>query len=880
MTNNGYRGSSTLKKSNIPIQWTPELVEEFMKCKADPIYFAENYMKIVNVDKGLITIPLYSYQKDIIRSIVDERFTIAECARQSGKALPLDTPIPTPDGWRTMGDLQPGDRLFDETGKETFVKSISKTFTNHDCFRITFDDGSAVNADADHLWVVNKSSNRDTNPHKLTTKELFDSGITKIDSRGKRISLWKIPVANAVQYKSVSVPIDPYILGLWLGDGSAADGRITASFEDFAFYKKELKEEFSHNHSPRNLYTGTIYGLSPKLRSLNLLNNKHIPSIFLLNDIETRLALIQGLMDSDGTIEKSGRLCLALSYSKHPKLIEDAYELIASLGIKVTRKEYPKTNSCRLYFQCPKNKFKMFRLPRKLAKQPDIQIKPKHTDFRFIRNIERIDSVPTKCIEVANESHLFLCSKHFIPTHNTTAITVAVLWYIIFHKHKTVAVLANKGETAREILGRIQLAYEHLPQWLQQGVVEWNKGSFVLENNSRVIAAATSANNIRGFSINMLIIDEAAHIENWDAFYTSVFPTISSGKETKIVLISTVNGLNHFWEFTQNARKGKNNYNLISVSWEMVPGRDQKWKEDTLAQMNHNNDKFAQEFENRYLGSSGTLIAGWKLEQLSADIPLSKKLGISMYKRAQKDRTYVAVADVSHGKGLDYSAIQIIDITKMPYEQVLVFRDNFTTPGDFAEIINRVCREYNHAALLVEVNDIGQHVAESLYFDYEYDNILFTESAGKNGKRITHSYKSNSTDRGIRTTKTVKAIGCSMLKLLVEQDQLLIRDSLTIWELSKFSKKNNTYAAEEGATDDLTMCLVLFSWLTEQQYFKDLTNINTLINLREFSEEQLLNDLTPFGFIDDGETDSFDDDFGNRQSGSDNWVKVEMWRLG
>lgn len=377
-------------------------------------------------------------------------------------------------------------------------------------------------------------------------------------------------------------------------------------------------------------------------------------------------------------------------------------------------------------------------------------------------------------------------------------------------------------------------------------------------------------------SHNCLIIDEAAHIENWDAFYTSVFPTISSGKETKIVLISTVNGLNHFWEFTQGARKKTNNYNLITVSWEMVPGRDEKWKQDTLAQMNHNTDKFAQEFENRYLGSSGTLIAGWKLEQLESSIPIKKGLGISQYQKPKLGKTYVAIADVSHGKGLDYSALQIIDVTQMPYQQVLTFRDNFTTPGDFAELINRLCREYNSATLLVEVNDIGQHVAETLYFDYEYDNMLFTESAGKAGKRITHSFKSSATDRGIRTTKTVKSIGCSMLKLLIEQDQLIVHDATTIWELSKFSKKNDTYVAEPGATDDLTMCLVLFGWLSEQKYFKDLTNINTIIKLREFSEEQLINDLVPFGFIDDGTSDYFEDDFGKRTD-TDNWVKGELF---
>ena len=457
------------------------------------------------------------------------------------------------------------------------------------------------------------------------------------------------------------------------------------------------------------------------------------------------------------------------------------------------------------------------------------------------------------------------CSRQ---SGKTTAITVFVLWYIIFHPNKTVAILANKGDTAREILGRIQLAYEHLPNWLQQGVVEWNKGSFVLENGSRVLAAATSSNNIRGFAINVCIIDEAAFVENWNEFFTSVFPTISSGQSTKLILISTVNGLNHFYKITSLARQGKNGYKIISVPWNSVPNRNDKWKEQTLAAMNYDYDKFAQEFENQYLGSSGTLIAGWKLKELIPQTPIQEHNGITQYIKPDKKRVYVGTADVSRGKGLDYSTLQIIDVTEMPYQQVLSFRDNMITPGDFAEIINRIGRQYNNAAILIEINDIGQQVAETLYFDYEYENMLFTESAGKQGKKITQNYKSVSTDRGIRTTKTVKSVGCSMLKLLIEQNQLMIHDFNTINELSTFSKKGNSYEAEIGCHDDLVICLILFAWLTEQLYFKDLTDINTLIKLKEKSAEEIENDLLPFGYIDDGRSEYIEEITKN----SDGWI--------
>ena len=438
-----------------------------------------------------------------------------------------------------------------------------------------------------------------------------------------------------------------------------------------------------------------------------------------------------------------------------------------------------------------------------------------------------------------------------ILSHNSTTTCGFILWYILFNSEKVVALLANKGETAREILGKIQLAYQHLPKWLQQGVVEWNKGSFVLENNSRVIASATSSDNIRGFSINMLFIDEAAFIENWDAFFTSVYPTISSGLSTKVVLVSTPNGLNHFYQIWHNAHEGKNGYKPIKVLWNDVPGRDQKWKNDTLASMNFDTEKFAQEYEVEFLGSSGTLIAGWKLKELVPQSPIQQKEGLTLYKHPVQHHVYTCIVDVSRGKGLDYSAFSIIDVTSMPYEQVCVYRNNMVTPIDYASIVFQVAKSYNNAATLVEINDIGEQVATSLHYDFEYDNILFTESAGRLGKRITTGFGSN-IDRGIMTTKIVKSVGCSILKLLIEQNQLVVNDFNTISELATFSKKGASYQAEPGKHDDMVMGLVLFAWLSDQSYFKDITDINTLARLREKSEEDVINDMLPFGFVDYG----------------------------
>ena len=436
----------------------------------------------------------------------------------------------------------------------------------------------------------------------------------------------------------------------------------------------------------------------------------------------------------------------------------------------------------------------------------------------------------------------------------STTTCAFILWFILFNDSKTVALLANKGDTAREILGKVQLAYQHLPKWLQQGIVEWNKGSFELENDSRVIAAATSSDAIRGYAINLLFIDEAAFIDNWDEFFTSVYPTITSGKTTQVVLVSTPNGLNHFYSTWVNSdqMENKNGYHGILVPWYKVPGRDEKWKSDILAGMNFDLQKFSQEMECEFQGSSGTLIAGWKLKELVHRTPLVDREGLTQYEMPVKEHAYMIICDVSRGKGLDYSAFQLIDSTSMPYKQVCVYRNNAISPLDYADTIYRVAKAYNNAAVLVEINDIGEQVSSSLHYDFNYENVLFTENAGRSGKRITGGFGGKNIDKGIRTTKVVKSIGCSILKLLIEQNQLIINDLHTINELSTFSKKGTSYEAEPGKHDDLVMCLVLFSWLSEQQYFKDFTNVNTLMALREKTEEDMEQDMSPFGFIDDG----------------------------
>jgi len=436
----------------------------------------------------------------------------------------------------------------------------------------------------------------------------------------------------------------------------------------------------------------------------------------------------------------------------------------------------------------------------------------------------------------------------------TTTAMAVILHYVLFNEHKTVALLANKGDAAREILDRIKIAYEALPKWMQHGVIEWNKGSVEFENGSKIIAGSTSSSAIRGKSISFLYIDEAAFVEGWDEFFASVFPTISSGETTKILLTSTPNGLNHFYKTCEGAKEGTNGYEFVEVRWQRVPGRGEAWKKETLAAMDFDEQKFAQEFECAWLGSSGTLIEGNKLKALVWRTPELEREGLKIYKQPERDKVYFCICDVSRGKGLDYSAFHIIDATSMPYKQVATYRNNFVAPIEYTEIIHRTATQYNDAIVLVEINDIGEQVPELLLNDYEYENILYTESAGRAGKRISGGFgrKGTSIDKGIRTTKQVKAVGCSTLKLLIENDQLIVNDFHTINELSTFSKKGVSYEAEPGCHDDLVMGLVLFGWLSAQEFFKDYTDNNTLSKLRNISHEELEQHMLPMPIIDGG----------------------------
>jgi hypothetical protein len=403
----------------------------------------------------------------------------------------------------------------------------------------------------------------------------------------------------------------------------------------------------------------------------------------------------------------------------------------------------------------------------------------------------------------------------------TTLIVGYILWYILFNEDQVVAILANKAPTAREILNRIKIAYEALPLWLQQGVKVWNKGDIELENKCRVMATSTASSAIRGYSISLLYLDEFAFVPTniAEEFFTSVYPTISSGTKSKVLISSTPNGMNHFYRMWTESVSGKNGFVNIEANWRQIPGRDQAWAEEQRRVLGE--DKYLQEIECEFLGSSGTLISSGALKNLAFKHPIhATDSGIKIYELPEKGRTYFGVVDTSRGKGLDYSAITIIDTTELPYKLVATFKDNNISPLVFPTIVKKIGEYFNNAYILVEVNDIGQQVSDLLFDDYEYENILCTEEV--KSKTVLTWSNSGRVTRGIRTTKRIKRLGCNFLKSLVESSRLLIQDFETISELSTFIAKGNSYEADAGYHDDLVMCLVLFSWASTQEMFSDL----------------------------------------------------------
>ena len=484
-----------------------------------------------------------------------------------------------------------------------------------------------------------------------------------------------------------------------------------------------------------------------------------------------------------------------------------------------------------------------------------------------------------KLIRNFHENRFNICKMPRQTGKSTTCVSY-LLHYAVFNDNVNIAILANKASTARDLLGRLQLAYENLPKWMQQGIISWNKGSLELENGSKISANSTSSSAVRGGSYNVIFLDEFAFIPNHiaDDFFASVYPTISSGQSTKVIIVSTPRGMNHFYRMWHDSEKGKNEYIPTDVHWSEVPGRDQVWKEQTIA--NTSEQQFKVEFECEFLGSVNTLINPSKLRNLVYEDPVQRNAGLDIYKKSEPEHNYLLTVDVARGLGNDYSAFVVFDITNFPYQVVAKYRNNEIKPMLFPNIIQQTAKNYNDAWVLVEVNDIGEQVASILHYDLEYENMLMAAMRGRAGQVVGHGFSGKKSQMGVRTTAQVKKLGCSNLKTLLEDDKIITTDYDIISELTTFAQKHNSFEAEEGCNDDLAMCLVIFSWLVAQDYFKEMTDNDVRKRIYEEQKNQIDQDMAPFGFLDDGINDitgSFVDNEGDRWHADEYGDRSYMW---
>jgi len=750
-----YMRNKRLPRADIEFSWTPEMLSEIKKCKKDIIHFAETYFHIVTLDEGKQKIELYPSQKRILKALQKYRFNVINSSRQFGKALALDTPIPTPSGWTTMGELKDGDILFNSKGESCNVIKAHEIMYNRPCYKILFDNGEEITADEEHLWFT---QNRTERYHMCegtikTTKQIYDTlyaGSKKEPNH--RIST----VAGGVNYSKRELPIDPYVLGLWLGDGANEGAQITAGKRDVFEIVNTLKQRNQFDEIIVTEYKNNVYGVRPTtkntkkitslntlLKQYNLTFNKHIPDDYMLSDRNQRLDLLKGLIDSDGYIDQKGNCRF---YNTNIELAKQTEKLIRSLGYKTTYREYiptlngiscskvadvrftPREDVCTISFKTQRIKHKEIENISKYRNQ-----------WNYIKKIEKLEnSVPVRCITVDSPDSLYLIGNTFIKTHNTTLTSIYALWLTCFDDYKRVVIVANKESTAIMILRRVALAYENLPNWLKPGVDQYGKKEILFGNGSGIAISTTTGSAVRGDTVNCIIIDEAAHIEDHliKDFWASVIPVISSSKKrtTKIFMTSTPKGTgNVFHEIYTKALKNEDDNNMKwhaeEVHWYDQPGRGKLWKQDMIEALHGDKMLFEQEFNCAFLETGDSAIDMDLLNDLESSCRPAYQVfedgHYNVWKEPAPGHIYGMGVDVGEGIGKAASVIQVLDFTDLTdIQQVAVYSDRFIHPTRFADIINRVGHHFGCPPVLIERNNIGSEVIAVLKEIHQYENIV------------------------------------------------------------------------------------------------------------------------------------------------------------
>ena len=760
-----------------------------------------------------------------------------------------------------MEKITPGDIVFGIDGKPCKVAFVHEILTNRNCYEILFDNGEKIIADEDHLWFTQSRQERAKKlpGTKKTTKQILQTLLAS----SKKEPNHRIPVCiNGIKTKTNHLPIDPYVLGLWLGDGCSSSGSITAGKRDFTDIINILKtkqQQFDkillHEYKSNIFTIGITVSKKVKTHSLctliktnNLYKNKHIPNIYLRSSREQRLSLLQGLMDSDGYIDEKGG---AYFYNTNIKLTLQVQELIESLGYKTSFKTFipklrgvecskvgvvsftPREHVCLL-------PFKQNRINRKRLQNNNSKLR---AQWHYIKSIKPVTSVPVRCITVDNDSGTFLCGKQFIPTSNSTLMTIYSLWNACFNDDQRILLVANKEQTAKNIFKRVRLAYEQLPNYLKPGVIEYGQTSMMLSNGSSIGISTTSSDAGRGESVNITILDELAFIDSHivEKFWESVYPIISSSKKSKIFIASTPNGTdNLFYRLYQGALQGDNNWKAERIDWWEIPGRDEKWKADTVRTLG-SQEIFDQEFGNQFLQGGESSVDENLYNKMQRDIRepdlIFDENRYVVFDEPKENRLYTVGVDISEGIGQAASVIQVLDITDLTsIEQVAVFHDREIVPFQLTAKLLEILNQWGRPPVLIERNSCGAQVVEQLKLTHGYENVV--SWGAKAGDKT--EYKRI----GILSHTNTKYRGVMNMRYWVNELQAVkIRDKNTLHELKNFIRyPNNTWAARPGSNswDDRVMSLVWALMILENEI---CTRYFDVVKLDECSRPLIIKQL-------------------------------------
>jgi hypothetical protein len=781
-----------------------------------------------------------------LKAFDENRFNIVLSSRQSGKALALDTPIPTPDGWKTMGELKEGDKIYGQDGESYSVTMIHPIQYDKKCYEVEFDNGEKIIADADHNWFTQHKSERKNKKIKgsvKTTTDIFNTLLSKSGEPNHRI-----PSCIKGVYKSEKeLLIPPYVLGMWLGDGAVDGPRITVGTRDIEETLKNLSEypqytptvQYYKNRNIYNINLGMLSGkhgqkketsLSKELIALNLTGNKHIPEIYMQSSRTQRLELLKGLIDSDGYVDKRG---YTYFYNCNIELVEQVKELVESLGYKTTYKKFIPTLNGKECSECAevafhpreevcKLTFKKSRIKISNASYPESN---KRNQWHYIKNIKEVESVPVRCITVDSPDSLYLCGKSFIPTHNTTVLTILALWFTCFHDYKNTVIVANKEDTAKMIFKRVKLAYQELPIWLKPAVVTWGQESSEFANGSVIGISTTTGSAARGQAIQLLLLDELAFIEPEsivEDFMKSVIPTISRAKTSRILITSTPKGKNNiFYKYYDGATKEGtddwNGFHAEEVMWTEIPGRDEEWKRKEIAKLG-SYEAFKQEYECFFLDDGTAAIDVELFDELKKACVDPKHIlddgHYKIWEDPDQSRVYVAGVDVSEGVGGDASVIQVLDITDLrDIRQVAEYHNNLIAPAEFSNKLYEILLNWGSPLVLIERNNQGGQVCDRLAMDFGYEKVVSWGAKKANRVNIMFGIISH--------TNTKHSAVLNQRYFINEIRNVTFRSINTLNEFKTFVRyPNGTWKAKGGEHDDRVMAfiwalMILFNEITE-----------------------------------------------------------------